>query len=156
MQLDDTKDKVYIYNLDDELSDTDSSEDENKVIFLPDIERKLRETKIPRSVLANKEGELAGMNLSTALVLYDIPSSLTVSADKDSVRKAIIESRARAQERQRKEREIARTTAPASLNGGSKYLQLPKLPEPFSRAHVNGAPPVQQPFLDDPDVMEID
>lgn len=92
MQLDNTKHKVYIYDLDAELSDSDQSDD-GKLIFLPDIQKHLRETRIPPSILANSEGELAGMN--NQLVLYNIPSSLTVPEEKDSVRKAIIESRAR-------------------------------------------------------------
>jgi len=109
MQLDDTKHKVYIYNLDDELSDSDSSVDENKLIFLSDLDKHLRENRIPPAVLANSEGDLAGRNLNTELVLYRVPNSLTVAEDKDSVRKAIIESRARAQAQQRRERETART-----------------------------------------------
>lgn len=71
MQLDDTKHKVYIYDLDAELSDSESSDD-GKLIFLPDIQKHLRETRIPPSVLANSEGELAGMN--NQLVLYNVPA----------------------------------------------------------------------------------
>ncbi|KUJ24294.1 uncharacterized protein LY89DRAFT_604820, partial [Mollisia scopiformis] len=93
MQLDNTKHKVYIYDLDAELSDSESSDD-GKLVFLPDIEKHLRESRIPPSVLANSEGELAGMN--NQLVLYNIPSSLTIPEEQDSVRKAIIETRARA------------------------------------------------------------
>jgi len=92
MHLDDTKHKVYIYDLDAELSDSESSDD-GKLIFLPDIQKHLRETRIPPSVMANSEGELAGQK---QLVLYTVPSSLSVPEEKDSVRKAIIEARARA------------------------------------------------------------
>jgi hypothetical protein len=98
MQLDDTKHKVYIYDLDAELSDSESSSDEGKLIFLPDIQKHLRETRIPPRILANSEGELAGNNLQ--LVLYNIPSSLTVPEEQDSVRRAILETRARARARQ--------------------------------------------------------
>ncbi|TVY35320.1 hypothetical protein LSUB1_G004876 [Lachnellula subtilissima] len=76
MQLDDSKHKVYIYDLDAELSDI---------------------SRIPPSILANSDGELAGNN---QLVLYNIPSSLTVPEAQDSVRKAIIETRARARAKQ--------------------------------------------------------
>lgn len=100
MEVDDSKHKVYIYNIDDELS-SDSESDDGKLVFLPDIEKHLLANRIPRSVLANSEGELAGMQL----VLYSDPKSLTVPEDKDSVRKAIIESRHRAREQQRLERE---------------------------------------------------
>jgi hypothetical protein len=96
MQLDNTKHKVYIYDLDAELSDSESSDD-GRLVFLPDIEKHLRESRIPASILANSEGELAGNN---QLVLYNIPSSLTIPEEQDSVRKAIIETRARAREKQ--------------------------------------------------------
>lgn len=101
MQLDDSKHKVYIYNMDDELSSDSESDDPGKLVFLPDIEKHLRANRIPPSVLANSEGELAGMQV----VLYSDPKSLTVPEDKDSVRKAIIESRNRTRELQRLERE---------------------------------------------------
>ncbi|KAM0235320.1 hypothetical protein ACHAP5_009755 [Fusarium lateritium] len=101
MQLDDSKHKVYIYNMDDELSSDSESEDSGKLVFLPDIEKHLRANRIPPSVLANSDGELAGMQV----VLYNDPKSLTVPEDKDIVRKAIIESRRRTRELQRLERE---------------------------------------------------
>lgn len=93
MQLDDTKHKVYIYDLDAELSDSDTSTTSEDIVFLPDIQKHLRETRIPPSILANQDGELAGMNKE--LVLYNIPSSLSVPEEQDGVRKAIIEARAR-------------------------------------------------------------
>lgn len=100
MQLDDSKHKVYIYNLDDELTSDDSEPDEGKVVFLPDIERALRANRIPPVIRANSEGQLAGKNLDDMqLVLYNVPSSLTVTPEHDSVRKAIIEARARARAR---------------------------------------------------------
>jgi hypothetical protein len=101
MQLDDSKHKVYIYNIDDELSSDSETDDPGKLVFLPDIEKHLRANRIPPSVLANSDGELAGMQV----VLYSDPKSLTVPEDKDSVRKAIIESRQRTREQQRLERE---------------------------------------------------
>ncbi|KAF4446259.1 hypothetical protein F53441_10061 [Fusarium austroafricanum] len=107
MQLDDSKHKVYIYNIDDELSSDSESDDPGKLVFLPDIEKHLRANRIPPSVLANSEGELAGMQV----VLYSDPKSLTVPEDKDSVRKAIIESRHRTRELQKLERE-GKTDAP--------------------------------------------
>ncbi|KAM0344414.1 hypothetical protein ACHAPU_007598 [Fusarium lateritium] len=101
MQLDDSKHKVYIYNMDDELSSDSETEDSGRLVFLPDIEKHLRATRIPPSVLANSDGELAGMQV----VLYNDPKSLTVPEDRDIVRKAIIESRRRTRELQRLERE---------------------------------------------------
>lgn len=115
MLLDDTKHKVYIYNLDDELSsDADSDPDEARLVFLPDVERHLRANRIvpglpgapggsvPRPILPNKDGELAGMQL----VLYDDGvRSVSVPEEQDSVRKAIIEARERHRRRQQDERD---------------------------------------------------
>lgn len=116
MQLDDTKHKVYIYDLDAELSDSES--DDGKLVFLPDIQKHLRESRIPPSIMANSEGELAG---NTQLVLYSIPSSLTLPEEQDSVRKAIIETRARVrakQEEKRMEQTANTGTKTAMANGG--------------------------------------
>ncbi|KAJ4003239.1 hypothetical protein NW752_012184 [Fusarium irregulare] len=131
MQLDDSKHKVYIYNIDDELSSDSESDDPGKLVFLPDIEKHLRANRIPPSVLANSEGELAGMQV----VLYSDPKSLTVPEDKDSVRKAIIESRQRAREQQRLERE-GKTEVPTIENSTVSNDMAP------------GA--------DDPDAMDLD
>jgi hypothetical protein len=119
MHLDDTKHKVYIYDLDAELSDSESSSDEGKLVFLPDIERHLRETRIPPRVLANNQGELAGNNLQ--LVLYNVPSSLTVPEEQDSVRRAIVETRARARARheQRRLQDIRDTRSENKKGNGS-------------------------------------
>ena len=92
MQVDETKDRVYIHNLDDELSDLESEEE--KLVFLPDIEKKL--AKIPKSVLLGERHPSAG----SEMVLYSVPTSLSVPQEYDNVRKAIIESRARAREKQ--------------------------------------------------------
>ncbi|CAG8980535.1 hypothetical protein HYALB_00002532 [Hymenoscyphus albidus] len=100
MQLDNSKHKVYIYDLDAELSDSGESDD-GKLVFLPDIQKHLRENRIPPFIRANSEGELAGNN---QLVLYNIPTSLTVPEEQDSVRKAIIETRARARAKQDQKR----------------------------------------------------
>lgn len=98
MQVDDTLDRIYIHNLDEELASLESETEEERLIFLPDIERKLR--KIPKHVL-NNGGDQASRTLGNEMILYSIPRSLTVPMEeKDSVRKAIIESRARARENQ--------------------------------------------------------
>jgi len=92
MQVDDTRDRVYIRNLDDELEDIESEEE--KLIFLPDIEKKLGE--IPKSVLLGESQASTG----SEIVLYGVPTSLSIPEEQDKVRKAIIESRARAREKQ--------------------------------------------------------
>lgn len=155
MQLDNTANKVYIYNFDDELSDSDSSSDESKLIFLPDIEKRLRNTRIPAIILANKEGELAGRNLHTDLVLYNVPSSLSVPEDRDSVRKAIIETRARAREKQRRDQERARTAYTDLASGFTE----PKPPIGLISVLNNVTPapgPSMEATEEDPDAMDID
>lgn len=92
MQIDDTKDKIYIHNLDQEIANIES--EEGKLVFLPDIEKKLG--KIPRSVLTTKAQPVT----SSEMILYNVPSSLSVPREQDNVRKAIIETRARAREKQ--------------------------------------------------------
>ncbi|EFX00809.1 hypothetical protein CMQ_1890 [Grosmannia clavigera kw1407] len=108
MQVDDTKFKVYIHNIDDELasgSDSDGDGD-GKLVFLPHVNKHLRDAArsnagfvpaIPRPIRVNEDGELAGMQL----VLYNDPSSLSVAPEHDSVRQAILDARARIRERQR-------------------------------------------------------
>lgn len=150
MRLDNTKHKVYIYNIDDELSDSDS--DDGKLVFLPDIEKHLLNTRIPPSILANSEGELAGNN---QLVLYNVPSSLTLSQEKDNVRKAIIETRARARANQKPVEEvpIQRTQAP-QMNTGT----ITDMSSNLNMAH-NGiafaSPASRKPSQDDPDAMDL-
>lgn len=114
MQLDDTKDKVYIHNLEEELADMESEEE--KLVFLPDIEKKLGMMgRIPKSVLLG-EGH---PSIGNQMVLYSVPSSLSVPEEQDNVRKAIIESRARAREKQMRDAEAE--AAPArQVNGGER------------------------------------
>lgn len=113
MQLDDTKHKVYVYNLDDELSSDNESEPgdrEGRLAFLPDIEKHLRLNRIPvpRPIVPNKDGELAGMQI----VLYsDGPSSITVPEEQDGVRKAVLEARARVRQKQAEARGETNATA---------------------------------------------
>ncbi|KAI0976759.1 hypothetical protein F4678DRAFT_456036 [Xylaria arbuscula] len=126
MQLDDTKYKVYIYDIDAELSSADeNSESESslpgsptsgrgRLVFLPDIEKHLSRSRIPPAVLANNDGELAGHNINDMqMVLYSEPSSLTVPREHDSVRKAILEARARARERQKEDQGEMRLEPPS-------------------------------------------
>ena len=99
MHVDDSRERIYIHNIDEELADTNS--DDEKLIFLPDIEKRL--TKIPHAVLASEPPPKAG----NEMVLYSVPTSITVPREHDNVRKAIIESRQRARD-QALESEYAR------------------------------------------------
>ncbi|KAG9256028.1 uncharacterized protein F5Z01DRAFT_672669 [Emericellopsis atlantica] len=112
MAVDDSKHKVYIYNLDDELSSSDT-ESEDRLVFLPDIDRHLRQNRIPPHILANSEGELAGMQM----VLYSDPKSLSVPESKDSVRKAIIEARQRLRDQQGGKMEATDSAHPPTVDG---------------------------------------
>ena len=96
MQLDDTRYRVYISDLEDELSSDDSKDD--PIVFLPQIERRL--TKIPRSVMASSSPAVPSTNRE--LVLYRVPTSSSYPDETDSVRRVIMETRARAQELQAK------------------------------------------------------
>ena len=90
MSLDDTAHKIYIYDLDAELA-SDSESDTSRPIFIPDIEKHLNN--LPKVMLIGDEAREAAKNMQ--MVLYSVPSSLSVPAEKDGVRKAILESRAR-------------------------------------------------------------
>lgn len=137
MQLDDTKYKVYIYNLDDELSDTDSepsSPGEGRLVFLPDIEKHLRANRIPvpRPIIPNRDGELAGMQM----VLYqpDGPKSISVPEEQDSVRRAIVAARERVREKQALERSggIANGNGNGNQKGTTVSFATPvKFPSPI-------------------------
>jgi hypothetical protein len=121
---------VYIDSLD---SDTDEEEaaTRGKVIFIPDVERKLNQ--IPDHILRpggsdgngqtglggpGNTGGPSGSNGSNGmhLVLYSVPKSLSVPDEHcDGVRKAIIESRKRLREKNEREaREKAEKDAQAA------------------------------------------
>lgn len=152
MQLDDSKHKVYIYNLDDELTSDESEPEEGKVVFLPDIERALRANRIPPVVRANSEGQLAGKNLDDMqLVLYNVPSSLTVAPEHDNVRKAILEARARARAQRDGKEESQRE------NHAAPRLALEAPPMPGNEGGMGGlSNGVQQESMpDDVDAMDL-
>ena len=140
MQVDDTSDRVYIHNLDDELADIES--DEEKLIFLPDIEKRL--SKIPKHVLMGRRDD---DNEGQELVLYNVPKSLTAGEGHDAVRKAIIETRHRARE---KAMEEAR-----QLERNCKYGQSSDI-DPAETAHGYSTGYVQQLDDLDPDAMDTD
>jgi len=105
MNLDETRDRIYIHNLDEEISDIESEEE--KLVFLPDIEKRL--TKIPKSVLLGQSQP----HTSNEVVLYSVPESLSIPPEQDNVRKAIIEARERARQKQL---EAAETDTKGFLN----------------------------------------
>ncbi|KAK0729274.1 hypothetical protein B0T21DRAFT_385360 [Apiosordaria backusii] len=141
MQLDDSKYKVYIYNLDDELSSSDNETDDGKLVFLPDIEKHLRSNRIPPNLLAAASSDAANKQL----VLYRVPSSITVPEEQDSVRKAIIEARQRIKEKQEAERAAAAAAA----------SPVPVMRDVPMDTGLYPAPPPSS-AMEDPDAMELD
>lgn len=151
MAIDDTKHRVYISNLSQEIAEIEAAEAAaRKPIFIPDVEKRLLEQRIPLSVYANKDGELGGMNRDQALVLYDLPRSLTVDEGKDSVRKAILEARRRAQEKAglATPKSIPDTQSAIPAAGTTNDLELDDGVEP--------EPMALEDEDEDGDVMEID
>ncbi|KAF2164068.1 hypothetical protein M409DRAFT_56790 [Zasmidium cellare ATCC 36951] len=140
MQVDDTRDRVYIHDLDEELADIES--DEEKLIFLPDIDKKL--SRISQQLLQSRRDE---DHEGQELVLYSVPKSLTVDEGHDSVRKAIIESRQRARE---KAEEEAR-----HHDMNCKYDQSDHAEAVAETAHGYSTGYVVEED-DDPDVMDMD
>lgn len=162
MQLDDSKYKVYVYNIDDELS-SDSESDEAKLVFLTDIEKHLRKSRVPMMPPATPptpEGK--------ELVLYSVPSSLSVPKEHDSVRKAIIDARSRARARTHVQNEPLSTTAAV----GSAALASANIAGSLNTAPMNQPSVVTTPSVqsvgeglpaallsltgDDCDAMDID
>lgn len=144
MQLDDTRDRVYIHNLDDELAEIEASEGQDKLIFLPDIEKRF--SKIPHQVLAGGRGSLDDHE-GQELVLYNVPKSLTVDEGHDSVRKAIVEARQRARDKAAEEARHDDMVRKYDHSGEVADGQT-------ETAHGYSAGYVQQQD-DDPDVMDI-
>jgi hypothetical protein len=95
MEVEDTKDRVFIHSLDDELAEIES--DEEHPIFMGDIEKHLL-NRIPRAVLVGDDDKKALESMQ--MVLYRVPDSLTLSPEEDSVRRAIEEARQRARDGQ--------------------------------------------------------
>ncbi|KAE8130737.1 hypothetical protein BDV38DRAFT_276536 [Aspergillus pseudotamarii] len=90
MILDDTKHTVYIHDLEREIAETELPSD--SITFLPGIGESLRA--IPRFVVTEAKP------MCNELVLYREPASLTVPKERDTVRKALIETRERARTNQ--------------------------------------------------------
>ena len=147
MQLDDSKYKVYIRNLDDELS-SESEAEENGLIFLPDIERHLRKNRIPPAVLARSDPDL----LNKQLVLYRVPSSISVPEEQDVVRRAIVEARARLRAKHQNG-DGNDPTAPIPASNPEEAMVDDIVDDGLSSAL---AMPLSTPQQSDDDAMELD
>ena len=142
MAVDDTPDKMFINNLDEELALIDQEPDQDRLIFLPDIDRHLN--RIPERLLRPDrvmvEDENANFKDGNQLVLYRIPESLTVPPERDGVRKAIIESRRRAEVEAQKHR---------SETSGNQYREIESSDMALDNALGNR-------LADDEDAMDIE
>lgn len=99
MPIDETKDRIVIHDLAAEIAEIEAAEP--KTMFLPDIDRKV--SAIPQTLLQNQSGNTN----NTQMILYEVPSSISVPKEADAVRKTIIAARARAREKQARELEKA-------------------------------------------------
>lgn len=140
MNVDDTRHRVYIQNLDAELAEIEANEPEERLIFLPDIEKHF--SRIPERLLASPQDAIGAAQQE--LVLYSVPKSLTVDESQDSVRKAILEARQRARDKAAEEarhEEMER-----------QYAQVDG--DVVETAHGYGSGYLE-PADEDPDAMEI-
>lgn len=121
MEVDnDNPNVVFVHNLDDELL-SDEDEDAKGIVFLPDIEKKL--TRVPYDIARGSSGggemrQPQQAETSTALVLYTVPTSLTVSAEQDGVKRAIIEARERIRKKQAEETRASMNRNSELIDGG--------------------------------------
>lgn len=90
MLLDDTKHTIFIHDIDRELIDDDAPR--GVINFLPGVTETLMP--MPKSLVINTEPQ------SNELVLYREPKSLSIPMEEDNVRRAIVETWARARGKQ--------------------------------------------------------
>jgi hypothetical protein len=140
MNVDDTRHRVYVQNLDAELAEIEANEPDERLIFLPDIEKHF--SRLPEHIFSNPQD---ATRQQQELVLYSIPKSLTLDESQDSVRKAILEARQRARDKAAEEarhQEMERQYA----KGDGDVVET---------AHGYGSG-YEQPPDEDPDAMDIE
>ena len=107
MAVDESKDRIYIHDLDAEIAEIEANEPQT--IFLPDIDKKV--SAIPQRLLQRQSD-----SSNSQLVLYKVPASISVPEKDDAVRKAIIASRERERLKQAQER-LREAEMSAEANG---------------------------------------
>lgn len=122
MQVEDTKDRIYIHNLDEELAELEEEPEQERIVFIPDIERHL--DGLPKHLLrgGNALDPSHQRPMGNELILYSVPSSLTVPPEHDSVRRAILESRARSrrdQEARSRQGAVAQNGETGAMRNGN-------------------------------------
>ncbi|KAA8617038.1 hypothetical protein PtrSN002B_002096 [Pyrenophora tritici-repentis] len=143
MEVEDTPHRVYISDLSAELSDIES--DEENPIFLSDIEKHL--SKIPRHVLLGPDPK---PNEHNQVVLYNVPTSLTVPEAQDNVRKAIVEARQRIRDKQANP-----ISEPIKLDFGESNSRNTGGASSGAEPMMSDIPPTT-PMEEDGDAMDID
>jgi hypothetical protein len=142
MQVEDTPNRIYITDLDAEIASLEPSSPRHP-IFLPDIEKHL--LGMPALILApsaEEEAQRRERERSMQLVVYGLPTSISIPEDRDNVRRAFEDTRKRVKDRMPR----------------SGLLEYKKVPEPpnwyWSQHDVTEYP--GQAALDDPDAMDIE
>jgi hypothetical protein len=121
MHVDDTKTRVYITDLDQEIAEIEAQE--NNVEVLSTFEKELMG--VPSSVLK------ARPSTGNELVLYRLPSALTVSKEQDSVRSVIAGARKRAREKSLLDAEQAEDETRAKREALQNYEDEQPEPSPW-------------------------
>lgn len=144
---------IYISDLDSS-SSSDNEDERDRVAFHPELAKKL--AKIPYT-LANDSSSSSPKSFpsppstSTDLVLYRVPTSITVPEQKDSVRRAIIEARERARQKQ------ANASALVKVVDGVPMIPLGDEEVMEEDGTVNGWQPLKyEPYVSMPQVEQDD
>ncbi|CCU81527.1 hypothetical protein (translation) [Blumeria hordei DH14] len=145
MHIDDTKHKVYIHDLDAELYECES--EERNLVLCPAIKKRLLENSIPKTLLSDPSSDE-----NNQLVLYSDPSSLTVAKEHDSVRRVIMESRARVRAQQDQQRKMGELQSEATPHSFTKLNQI--LEHKNLHDHKINSNEIISGY--DPDAMELD
>ncbi|KAI5780710.1 hypothetical protein DFH27DRAFT_529523 [Peziza echinospora] len=104
---------VYISDLETDSSDSDS---EGKLHFLPEFQKKL--SQIPYNIANSSTSRPTQPSTSMDLILYKVPTSISLPSDKGNVRRAIIEAREKARRKQIEEKEAEERQAEMARNPG--------------------------------------
>lgn len=129
MRLDDTKDKVYVHDLDAELAEIEDQEP--RIEFLPEIEKKLAAfpSLLESRALSPSQGQL---------VLY---RPISFPEEVQNARKAIIESRKKARENSNDQKSVQRTEKTTGMD--------------LQETHTVQEPETADIYDNDPDAMDI-